>query len=83
MPYEEYIVINGGEFCGVCGRTRDELPDPSRRLDRDHEHKADGLPRGLLCRECNRKLKAWITLEWARRVVAYLERAEEGRDDGA
>jgi hypothetical protein len=74
LTYEQYINLNDGEHCGMCKRTRDQLPNPARKLDRDHEHRGDGRPRGLLCRECNRKLKHYMTLEWLRVAVAYLER---------
>jgi len=71
LSYDQYIALNGGEHCGICG----EGPVRGRRLDRDHEHKADGRPRGLLCRACNRKLRRVLTAEWLRNAAAYLERA--------
>lgn len=71
IPYERYVEINGGERCGICGR------EPSgKRLDRDHEHKGDGKPRGLLCHMCNRRLRGFVTLEWLARATAYLKRSE-------
>lgn len=79
LTYEEYIELNGGEFCGICFRTRAELPDPSRKLDRDHTHDPTmgvEAARGLLCRECNRKAKKWLKIEWVRGLLAYLERVE-------
>lgn len=72
LTYEQYIEINGGEFCGVCRCG----PTNGRRLDRDHDHEGTGKPRGLLCRYHNRLLKRQITLDEARRIVDYLERAE-------
>lgn len=75
LPYDAYVELNGGEHCGICGRTRDQLPNPDRRLDRDHEHRGDGKPRGLLCRECNRRLKSYLTPLWLRLAAAYLERS--------
>lgn len=71
VPYEEYIVINGGETCGICGCG----PSPGRRLDRDHDHKT-GQPRGLLCWVDNKFLRAAMTLERLEAAVAYLKRAE-------
>jgi hypothetical protein len=68
-PYEEYVQINGGEHCFICGRA----PSASRRLDRDHCH-ATGVPRGLLCARCNRALPGWVTPQWLRRAAFYLER---------
>jgi hypothetical protein len=74
VPYEEYIVLNGGEFCGICGAER----KPERRLQRDHCHRT-GHPRGLLCFACNRWLRGFMTVEWMRSAIAYLERAEARR----
>jgi hypothetical protein len=69
IPYEQYIDLNGGEHCGICGKT-----SKGRRLDRDHDHRT-GKPRGLLCWSCNRQLRTWATVEWLRSAAAYLERA--------
>jgi hypothetical protein len=66
--YEEYVLLNGGERCGICG-----TPPKTRRLDRDHDHHT-GEPRGLLCHRCNRALPAWINPQWLRAAIAYLER---------
>jgi hypothetical protein len=70
LPYEQWVE-RYGERCGICGRP----PGPSRKLDRDHDHRT-GQPRGLLCFRCNRALPVWVTAEWLRRAAAYLERAE-------
>lgn len=76
-PYEKYaklsLLIHGGdpESCGVCGRPKGE----NRKHDRDHDHRT-GNPRGLACVRCNRELLRNSTLQEARAVVAYLERAE-------
>lgn len=75
LSYEEYIAINGGEHCGICGAP----PVPGRKLDRDHEHVGDGVARGLLCKKCNRSLvKTRYGLEmtpaWLRAAADYLER---------
>lgn len=80
IPYEEYVKINGGEHCGVCGRTRAQQPR-GRRFDRDHDHDTD-LPRGLLCRQCNRALVASrfglkINVKWLLAAAAYLVRHEK------
>lgn len=84
IPYEVYVVLNGGEFCGICGR-----PPSGKKLDRDHEHAGDGLPRGLLCHSCNRTLgprmetsarMAGMDLATFLRTAAdYIERAEQHR----
>ncbi|MGH8525107.1 MAG: endonuclease domain-containing protein [Gammaproteobacteria bacterium] len=70
LTYEQYVEINGGEHCGICGKEPD-----GRRLDRDHDHKT-GRPRGLLCWACNRQLRTWATVEWLRSAAMYLERLE-------
>lgn len=72
LPYEEFVLINGGDHCGICGRGPSEV----RRLDRDHDHKT-GLGRGLLCHRCNRALAGWMTVDWLRAAIAYLERGGE------
>lgn len=76
LPYEHYIEINGGEHCGICGAAR----SPDRRLQRDHDHRGPGHPRGLLCFACNRWLRGFMTIDWMRRAIAYLERAEARRN---
>ena len=82
--YEDYVALNGGEFCGICGITREQTRNPERRLDRDHFHDTLGLgqARGLLCRGCNMRLRYDLTLEWMRAAVAYLE-AHEARSERA
>lgn len=71
-PYSVFLAANGGiERCGICGA------EPGRsKLHRDHEHKADGFPRGLLCFPCNLQLKHTSTAEWLRAAADYLDRAE-------
>lgn len=67
-----WYVAQFSERCGICG-----APPKSRRLDRDHEHKGQGRPRGLLCAfPCNTGLKDWMTPEWLRAAADYLEAAE-------
>jgi hypothetical protein len=73
LTYEQYVEINGGEHCGICGKTRDQLPDPTRKLDRDHDH-ITHEPRGLLCRTHNRQVKRYMTVEWVEAVLEYLSR---------
>jgi hypothetical protein len=68
--YEEYVEINGGEFCFICGRTQ---KPGGRRLHRDHDHRT-GVPRGLLCFPCNAALRTYMTPTWLRRAAHYLER---------
>jgi hypothetical protein len=68
IPYEQYAEINGGEKCGVCGAVA-----KTRRLHRDHDHRTS-RPRGLLCFQCNAAIRPYMTLEWMRAAVAYLER---------
>jgi hypothetical protein len=76
LPYEAFVIVNGGEHCGVCGA----LPSADRLLDRDHEHRGDGLARGLLCWRHNALLSNndW-TPELLRAAADYLERAERWR----
>lgn len=71
LSYDEYIKINGGEFCGICGKEPE-----GRRLDRDHDHKT-GKGRGLLCWQDNRQLKGFMTVEWLEAASEYLKRANK------
>lgn len=71
----EQCVATFGERCGICGA----LPG-TRRLHRDHEHRGAGAIRGLLCFRCNTALRAYMTLDWLRGAVAYLERFEQARE---
>ena len=72
FPYEYYVELNGGEYCGICKRP----PSPTRRLDRDHDHRT-GRPRGLLCPTCNRNLWTGFDAKWAMAALDYLLRAEK------
>jgi hypothetical protein len=58
-----------GNFCELCGN-----PPKTRGLSEDHDHKT-GAHRGWLCYRCNIILRPYVTLEWLRKAVAYLERA--------
>lgn len=68
-PYEDYIVLNGGEWCSICHRG-----PKTRKLHRDHDHHT-GKPRGLLCHRCNRALPNWMTRDWLLAAVDYLDRS--------
>ena len=76
-PYPVYETlareIHGGEpdSCRVCGRPRHERMNHHR----DHDH-VTGLPRGVVCYQCNALMPRLMTLERARQVLAYLERVE-------
>ncbi len=72
LTYEDFIELNGGEFCWIHNRMG--LPDPPRttRLHRDHNHKT-GQARGLLCYHCNRWLPDWVTPAQLRAAADYLE----------
>lgn len=67
VPYED-CVERFGEVCGICG-----APPRARRLHRDHDHRAGDI-RGLLCFRCNAALRNYMTADWLRKALAYLER---------
>jgi ribosomal protein L32 len=62
-------VAEHGNVCELCGK-----PPKSRGLSEDHDHKTEAH-RGWLCYRCNIILRPYVTLEWLRKAVAYLERA--------
>jgi hypothetical protein len=70
MNYDELVKVMG-ERCWICG-----AKPKGRRLHRDHDHR-QAIPRGLLCFPCNSALRPYMTLDWLRRAVRYLERFEE------
>lgn len=69
--YEE-CVARFGERCGICG----SRPKPGKKLHRDHEHKDGGEIRGLLCFRDNSALRSYMTIDWLRNALAYLEAYE-------
>lgn len=71
--YEEYIALNGGEHCGICGAKR---KPGGKRLHRDHDHRT-GRPRGILCFPCNSALRPYMDWEWLSRAADYLARTNE------
>lgn len=82
LTYEDFIELNGGEFCWI--HRAQGLPDPYRtkRLQRDHDHNT-GQARGLLCYQCNRWLAPWITPEFLEAAAAYLRRDLRRGDSSA
>lgn len=75
LPYEYFVEVNGGEHCGICGK----VPEPGKKLHRDHEHVGVGFARGVLCFPCNLQLKHSSSVAWLRAAADYLERAEQRR----
>jgi len=83
LPYEAFVILNGGDHCGICGTPRER---GGRRLDRDHAWVGPikGRPRGLLCHSCNRTLSRRMEISassmglaaWLRAAADYVERAE-------
>lgn len=84
MSYEAFVMLNGGDHCGICGHRRQE---GDKRLDRDHAWVGPikGKPRGVLCHSCNRTLSKRMEISankmglanWLRAAADYVERAEE------
>lgn len=70
--YEDYVKINGGTACAICGRE----PAEGKKHRRDHAHVGDGIPRGLLCWRHNLGLNHFGDDPSLLRAAAdYLERA--------
>ena len=67
----EYLLEfqDSGGCCAICGKPPRE---GGRRLAIDSDHKTESL-RGLLCGNCNRRLKFYLTVEWLRDAANYLE----------
>jgi hypothetical protein len=65
--YEEFVLIQGGEACAICGAGRGQ-----RRLHIDHDHGTMAL-RGLLCFPCNVLIRKRWTVEMLRAAADYLE----------
>ncbi len=64
--YDKLLAYQGGG-CALCGRR------PVRvRLAVDHDHKT-GRVRGLLCMNCNRAIREWMTAEWLYAAWEYID----------
>ena len=72
--WDTILVFQGG-VCALCkekntqsGKNKGK-PKP---LNTDHDHKS-GLTRGILCSGCNRRIPTWMTIEWLKTALAFLE----------
>lgn len=74
MDYAAFVELNGGvEACGICGATQKA---GGKRLHRDHDHRT-GQARGLLCFRDNSALRPYMTVEWLRAALKYMERTQQ------
>lgn len=70
----DVILAFQGGVCALCEEKNTQTgknkgkPKP---LNTDHDHKS-GLTRGILCVGCNRKIPAWMTIEWLEAVLNFL-----------
>lgn len=62
-------ILRNDFACEVCSNPFSEKPT-SFVIDHDHE---DGVPRGILCVNCNLMLTHWATPGRLRRAARYLE----------
>jgi hypothetical protein len=69
--FNRLFQIQGG-MCAMCGVHQKELP---RALCVDHDRKT-GKARGLLCMRCNRNMVGSHTLETAKKLIDYLQKAQ-------
>ena len=71
---EVFVEANGGyDGCWVCRELGVELAGPTYR---DHEHKGEGKPRGILCGYHNRCLGPRYTPQLTAALARYLNREE-------
>lgn len=70
VPYEECVRLFG-EVCGMCGQP----PKPGKKLNRDHDHASNEL-RGLLCFQCNFRLRSYASWKFIQSAYHYLWRHE-------
>lgn len=73
LPREAFIEANDGfDGCWVCRELG--VSDEGKRLERDHEHRGAGRPRGILCSYHNRLLGPRYTPELVLAYAKYLNR---------
>lgn len=70
--YEAKLLLQNNR-CALCGKHKKNF---TRRMHQDHNH-ASGRNRGIVCYFCNRRRIGRLTLEWARKIVQYLEKYED------
>lgn len=74
QPRAVFVQANDGyDGCWVCRELGIQLAGATVR---DHEHKGDGRPRGILCQWHNRKLGPAYTPELVAAYAKYLARPE-------
>jgi hypothetical protein len=62
------LICQYGDQCAICKKPRSAFKN---RLSVDHNH-SSGKIRGLLCYYCNRRLVGKLSIESARKILAYL-----------
>lgn len=63
------MLLRQGSVCALCGKP----PKRGKNLHVEHSHKT-GRVRALCCYFCNRRRIGQLTIEWTRRILAYLEK---------
>jgi hypothetical protein len=81
LPHAVYVAANDGyDGCWVC---RELGLSMGGALQRDHEHRGDGVPRGILCIYHNRKLGPAYTVELVNAYAKYLARPARALSEGS
>ena len=79
MDYDKLLMEQDGR-CAICKEPWQQYHPVTgkkrRRLHRDHDHKRL-YGRGLLCYQCNVRLRGDVSAEWCEAAAEYLKKYEE------
>jgi len=81
ITLEEYnlMVESQNGLCALCDKHNVKIRGETISLAVDHDHET-GKIRGLLCNACNTSLGVYKTIAMLKKVIKYLEKADEVLD---